>query len=149
MMATIRKYNGDQSTLVQQVDHVQTTLECCGGQNFRDYLAPRAVWFETHNDSIPWSCCCSGNESVYRCTNADPVPVTEWTHIFVEGCFDQLYNLHENNQGNILVALIFTLVLFVVYSCLFCCCLRRDREDYFDQNSASDAMLSLLRTDPK
>ncbi len=101
MMAMICNYNDSQNTLVQQVDHVQTTLHCCGGCSFNDYLASGVVWPQMHKHSVPWSCCHSDNKSAYQCSKGPRVPVAQPMHIFAEGCFAKLCKVLKDNQINI------------------------------------------------
>ncbi|XP_009999324.1 PREDICTED: tetraspanin-3-like [Chaetura pelagica] len=83
----VSQYNGTRSQAPDSrvVDMVQTKLQCCGVQNYTDWLkATAASWhFPAEKSRVPESCC---KEKYSRC--GSDLSHVEW--LFQEGCLKKL-----------------------------------------------------------
>ncbi|PAA68037.1 hypothetical protein BOX15_Mlig028043g2 [Macrostomum lignano] len=75
----LQSYHND-SLLKSEVDFIQSTYQCCGVNNFTDWL--ETPWSRQHNLTVPDSCCRD-----HRCNDTDP---TVDSQVFHSGCLSKL-----------------------------------------------------------
>ncbi|XP_076338634.1 tetraspanin-6-like [Tachypleus tridentatus] len=111
----LKKYKGHNSVQDKDLDLLQSTLHCCGVDNYTD-------WFETHwsskTKSVPVSCC----KIEKNCKNK---PLTVVTDIFQQGCYEKVVNFVNGNL-KIIGGGAVAIACFQLLGVLLACCLAKN-----------------------
>ncbi|XP_054751343.1 CD63 antigen-like isoform X2 [Lytechinus pictus] len=106
-------YNESESTK-DLFDNMQKNLECCGSDNYTDWLGYNA----SNPNMVPQSCCKS--PSVSNCN----VPGSTNFDIYTEACYPALKDLLIGNIG-IIAGVAIAIAVIEIFGIAFACCLMR------------------------
>jgi len=98
------------------IDLLQKTLHCCGSKNYTDWFSTK--WADSKL-KVPESCC----KQAQNCAHENLKNNT--TDIYIDGCYNRVYNTIENNYA-IIGGIGFASAVIILFGSLLSCSLARN-----------------------
>jgi len=133
---------GDDDTMLQALNYLQTTFKCCGGTNYKDY--ENSKYANVSSNNVPYSCCVlskSVGDDGFDIFKTKETDVKDWTacnsdadfssttktsntdNLYVGGCLSSFVGMIKSSLF-LFIGIVAGIWVFEIFCVVFACCVR-------------------------